>query len=134
MRRRLRSAALAHGYAREVGQHRFHEPAELRMADHGGRSCADKVKKPLAFCVFGAELAWCYSTIFLGISVRTSGGRRVPPASPKRLHMARVLDIDTAPAPAVSRTAALATRPAYQAYLVLHIGFTALPIRASGRP
>jgi hypothetical protein len=44
--------------------------------------------------------------------------------------MTRVLDADTAPGAAGSRTSLLAARPAYQAYLVLHVGFTALPILA----
>jgi hypothetical protein len=35
-------------------------------------------------------------------------------------------------APAVSRPSLLATRPAYQAYEILHIGFAALPIVAGG--
>jgi len=34
------------------------------------------------------------------------------------------------PAPAVSGTSVLTARPAYQAYLVLHIGFAALPVLA----
>ncbi|MEX2121484.1 MAG: hypothetical protein WD847_17985 [Pirellulales bacterium] len=49
--------------------------------------------------------------------------------------MTRVLNADAAPAPAVSGISpsgisSLATRPGYQAYLMLHIGFVVLPIVA----
>jgi hypothetical protein len=43
--------------------------------------------------------------------------------------MAQLLDADTA-APASARSSDLAGRPAYQAYLILHVGFAALPILA----
>lgn len=44
--------------------------------------------------------------------------------------MAHVLEPKVAPGPAVSRTWPLAVRPAYQAYLILYVGFIALPIAA----
>ncbi len=44
--------------------------------------------------------------------------------------MAHVLDADTARAPAAPRTSSLAAQPAHQAYVILHIGFAALPIVA----
>ena len=43
--------------------------------------------------------------------------------------MAQLLDADTA-APASAHSSDLAGRPAYQAYLILHVGFAALPILA----
>jgi hypothetical protein len=43
--------------------------------------------------------------------------------------MARVLDAGPAPAP-TARPSALAARPAYQACLILHIGFAVLPVLA----
>ena len=44
--------------------------------------------------------------------------------------MAQLLDADTATGPAVARKSSPGGGPAYQAYLILYIGFTALPILA----
>src|SRR5215217_600949 len=44
--------------------------------------------------------------------------------------MAHVLDSQTAAHPEPARSADVASRPAYQAYLVLYAGFVALPILA----
>ena len=44
--------------------------------------------------------------------------------------MTRALVADTPPAAVTSRGAALAVRPAYQSYLMLHVGFAALPVVA----
>jgi hypothetical protein len=44
--------------------------------------------------------------------------------------MAQLVDASTAAAPVASQTSLLARRPAYQAYLVLYMGFAALPILA----
>ena len=44
--------------------------------------------------------------------------------------MSQVLNSGTAPAPAISGISSLAARPAYQSYLMLHIGFAVLPIVA----
>jgi hypothetical protein len=44
--------------------------------------------------------------------------------------MARLLDAGPMTAPTVPRPSFLATRPTYQAYQVLHVGFTILPILA----
>jgi hypothetical protein len=44
--------------------------------------------------------------------------------------MAQAIDIEPARAPVTVRTAAVADRPAYQAYLILYAGFVALPVLA----
>jgi len=44
--------------------------------------------------------------------------------------MTRLLNAVRAPAPADALSGGTATRPAYQAYLILHAGFAALPIVA----
>ena len=44
--------------------------------------------------------------------------------------MSQVLNSGAAPAPAISGISSLAARPAYQSYLMLHIGFAVLPIVA----
>src|SRR5947209_4538792 len=44
--------------------------------------------------------------------------------------MAPVMVADAAPAAAVSRASSLPARPAYQAYVILHIGFAVLPVLA----
>ena len=44
--------------------------------------------------------------------------------------MSRVLDSGAAPASATASISSLAARPAYQSYLMLHIGFAVLPIVA----
>ncbi len=44
--------------------------------------------------------------------------------------MVRILESVATPTSAVDGTSALAVRPAYQSYLMLHIGFTILPIVA----
>jgi hypothetical protein len=44
--------------------------------------------------------------------------------------MAQLLDANAAPAPASARASSPAGRPAYQAYLILYVGFAALPILA----
>jgi hypothetical protein len=44
--------------------------------------------------------------------------------------MTRAIVADTPPAVAGSRGATLAARPAYQSYLMLHVGFAALPVVA----
>jgi hypothetical protein len=44
--------------------------------------------------------------------------------------MTRALVADTSPAAVTSRGSALAARPAYQSYLMLHVGFAALPVVA----
>jgi uncharacterized membrane protein YphA (DoxX/SURF4 family) len=44
--------------------------------------------------------------------------------------MSQVLNSGAAPAPAMSGISSLTTRPAYQSYLMLHIGFVLLPIVA----
>ena len=41
--------------------------------------------------------------------------------------MSRVLDSGAAPASATASISSLAARPAYQSYLMLHIGFAVLP-------
>jgi hypothetical protein len=44
--------------------------------------------------------------------------------------MSRVLSGTTAPDTATSRVTSLAARPAYQSYVILHIGFAVLPVIA----
>jgi hypothetical protein len=44
--------------------------------------------------------------------------------------MSRVLNSDAAPAPAGAGISPLAARPAYQSYVLLHIGFAVLPVVA----
>jgi len=44
--------------------------------------------------------------------------------------MTRVLNSNAEPAPAISDAAPSPARPAYQAYLILHMGFAALPLLA----
>ena len=44
--------------------------------------------------------------------------------------MSRVLNPGAAPAPTISGSSSFAARPAYQSYLMLHIGFAVLPIVA----
>jgi hypothetical protein len=44
--------------------------------------------------------------------------------------MAQAFDLETISAPEAARTSILASRPTYQAYLVLYAGFVALPVLA----
>ena len=44
--------------------------------------------------------------------------------------MSRVIGAGPSATPAVPRTSSLAARPAYQAYVILHLGFAALPVIA----
>src|SRR4051794_34340161 len=44
--------------------------------------------------------------------------------------MARAMNAGAATAPGFGRSSFLTARPAYQAYLILHVGFAALPILA----
>jgi hypothetical protein len=44
--------------------------------------------------------------------------------------MSRVISAGSTATPSVSRTPSLAAQPAYQAYVILHVGFAALPVVA----
>jgi hypothetical protein len=44
--------------------------------------------------------------------------------------MSRVVSAGSSATPTVSRTSTLAAQPAYQAYVILHVGFAALPVIA----
>ena len=44
--------------------------------------------------------------------------------------MSRVVGTESSATPLVSRTSLLAAQPAYQAYVILHVGFAALPVIA----
>jgi hypothetical protein len=52
------------------------------------------------------------------------------PTVQKEGHMSHAFDPGAAHIPAAHRTSVLATRPAYQAYLVLYVGYAVLPIVA----
>jgi hypothetical protein len=44
--------------------------------------------------------------------------------------MSRVISAGSSATPTISRASSLAAQPAYQAYVVLHVGFAALPVIA----
>jgi hypothetical protein len=44
--------------------------------------------------------------------------------------MSRVVSAGSSSTPTVSRTSSLAAQPAYQAYVILYVGFVALPVIA----
>ncbi len=44
--------------------------------------------------------------------------------------MSRVISAGSTATPSVSRTPSLAAQPAYQAYVILHVGFAVLPVIA----
>jgi uncharacterized membrane protein YphA (DoxX/SURF4 family) len=87
----------------------------------------------MTFGDYGLKFAHeqCYGPGLIGIGpLSLTDGNFHSAILDREAHMSRVMSSATAPDSATSRTSLLAARPAYQSYVILHIGFAALPVIA----